>query len=210
MDISGATAEWQQRRYWSSARRPISVRDMTASRANHRKAKPTPADVQAAARLRAIWDAIPRDRRPTQEDAAALLGCNQSAISQYRNAHIPLNARAVVLFAELLGCPPTDIRDDLPELAPLKAQVREPAATYQPTPDSPSEDELDREWRDLPHDLKAELIGVVRLARQISPSRIQHPRSDAAADRGGLDVTKLGLHPRGKRRGTAKKRQRSG
>lgn len=158
---------------------------MTSSRANHRKAKPTPADVQAAARLRAIWDAIPRERRPTQEKAAALLGCNQSAISQYRNGYIPLNARAVVLFAELLGCSPTDIRDDLPE---LKAQVREPAATYQAAPELPSEIELNRAWHELPHKLKAQLIGVVRLARQNLPTEVAEPRQAKAAG-GGLKLT---------------------
>lgn len=185
VDISATDLTRQQRHYWRSARRGISVSYVSNQ---YRKAKPTEADQQAAARLRAIWDSIPRDRRPTQEDAAALLGCNQSAISQYRNAHIPLNARAVVLFAELLGCSPTDIRDDLPELAPLKAQAREPAATYQTTPELPSEIELNRAWHELPHKLKAQLIGVVRLARQNLPTEVAEPRQAKAAG-GGLKLT---------------------
>lgn len=153
-----------------------------------RKAKPTEADQQAAARLRAIWDSIPRDRRPTQEQAAEKLNVNQSAISQYRNGYIPLNARAVVLFAELLGCRPTDIRDDLPELAPLRNRVNEPAPTYQAAPELPSEIELNRAWRELPHKLKAQLIGVVRLARQTGGKDIAHAQSKAAGS-GGLKLT---------------------
>ena len=76
----------------------------------------TKADREAAARLRALWDAKPRDQRPTQADMAHLLGgSSQSLTSQYLNAVIALNYKAVLTFAETLGCSPEAIRDDLPE-----------------------------------------------------------------------------------------------
>lgn len=81
----------------------------------------TPADTAAAARLKAIWKALPRDRRPTQQQMADEWEgpgeANQSLISQYMNGIIALNYRAVLSFAKQLGCKDTDIRDDLPEQA---------------------------------------------------------------------------------------------
>ncbi len=79
-----------------------------------RRAKPSKADLEAAERLRRIWDAVTTDR-PSQEDMAEALQVNQSAISQYRNGKIPLNYRAVLGFAHRLRCRPEDIRSDLPE-----------------------------------------------------------------------------------------------
>jgi phage repressor protein C with HTH and peptisase S24 domain len=43
----------------------------------------------------------------------------QGLVSQYLGGKIPLNYRAVVLFANELGCSPTDIRTDLPEISGL-------------------------------------------------------------------------------------------
>lgn len=82
---------------------------------NDRRAKPTAADLAAAAHLRRIWDAMTTGR-PTQEDMAEALKVNQSAVSQYRNGKIPLNYRAVLIFASKLRCKPEDIRTDLPEM----------------------------------------------------------------------------------------------
>ncbi len=60
---------------------------------------------------------MPADRRLTQEAIAEQWGegANQSLISQYMNGGIALNYRAVLRFAEILGCHPSEIRDDLPE-----------------------------------------------------------------------------------------------
>ncbi|WP_285311614.1 S24 family peptidase [Stenotrophomonas maltophilia] len=85
----------------------------------------TPADTAAAARLKAIWKALPRDKRPTQQQMADEWEgpgeANQSLISQYMNGIIALNYRAVLSFAKQLGCKDTDIRDDLPEQAAASA-----------------------------------------------------------------------------------------
>lgn len=100
----------------------ISVADMSRSPS----AKPhnrtiTPADKAAADRLKAIWKALPRDRKLTQQQIAddweGPGDANQSLISQYMNGLIALNYRAVLSFAKQLGCKDTDIRNDLPEQA---------------------------------------------------------------------------------------------
>jgi hypothetical protein len=77
----------------------------------------TPADKAAAARLKALWLAIPKDRRPTQQALADSFpgDANQSLISQYMAGRIALNYRAVRFFAHALGCPESAIRNDLPE-----------------------------------------------------------------------------------------------
>ncbi len=92
----------------------ISLADMPAPRSRNI----TPADIQAAERLRAIWQALPRDQRPTQQqlaDAWEWGEANQSLISQYMTGRIALNYRAVRFFAAQLGCDETAIRSDLPE-----------------------------------------------------------------------------------------------
>lgn len=87
-----------------------------------RKAKPSPADLAAASRLRRLWDDAvaasrkgPKDEWLTQRAVESVLDVNQSAVSQYINGHIPLNYRAVLAFAEVLGIAPSEIRNDLPE-----------------------------------------------------------------------------------------------
>lgn len=82
---------------------------------NDRQAKPSEADIAAAKRMRAIWEAIPRINRPTQDQLADALDTNQSAVSQYLNGLIPLNFKATLIFAKELGCRPEEIRTDLPE-----------------------------------------------------------------------------------------------
>lgn len=77
----------------------------------------TAADLAAAARLRAIWDATPRKERPTQEAMADKIkpGAQQGLTSQYLNGRIALNYKAVLAFAAALKCAAEQIRDDLPE-----------------------------------------------------------------------------------------------
>lgn len=98
----------------------ISVADMKSSpEPKPHKRTITPADRAAAARLKSIWQALPRAERPTQQQMADEWDgpgdANQSLISQYMNGIIALNYRAVLFFAKQLGCKDTDIRDDLPE-----------------------------------------------------------------------------------------------
>ncbi|MCI1144652.1 helix-turn-helix domain-containing protein [Stenotrophomonas maltophilia] len=89
----------------------ISVPDMEPSR----KAKPTPADIAAAARLKAAWADRARSLGITQEKLAHELGITQGAVSQYLNGKIPMNYRTLKVFAAALGIEDTDIRKDLPE-----------------------------------------------------------------------------------------------
>lgn len=132
-NISATVSPRQQCRFWTSPKAPISVAVMTG-RTEARRAKPTPADLAAAARLKSLWeDALARARteghRLTQDVAAEALGVNQSAVSQYINGLIPLNYRALLVFAELLGVDPTEIRNDLPEQQ-LGRHVRERRSEY--------------------------------------------------------------------------------
>lgn len=93
--------------------------------AKERKRNITPADKQAAAKLKALWDAaVPQRKaegRPlTQEIMAERLASaigrgTQGLVSQYLNAHIALNYRALLAFADELGFEPERVRDDLPE-----------------------------------------------------------------------------------------------
>ncbi|TGY32622.1 helix-turn-helix domain-containing protein [Stenotrophomonas maltophilia] len=80
-----------------------------------RKAKPTRADIAAAARLKAAWAERARSLGITQEKLAHELGITQGAVSQYLNGKIPMNYRTLKVFAAALGIEDTDIRNDLPE-----------------------------------------------------------------------------------------------
>lgn len=94
-----------------------------------RQAKPTKADKDAAARAKRIWNALPKNRKPSQDDIADKLDITQGAVSQYLNGKIPFNYLAVIDFARVLGCRPEDIRTDLPE---MQAQGR---VTEKPPPE---------------------------------------------------------------------------
>lgn len=77
---------------------------------------------QAAGRLRALWEAKKRDLGLTQEAVAFDFGFKQqSAVSQYLNALIPLNVSALLKFADKLEVSPEDI---YPELAARHALER--------------------------------------------------------------------------------------
>ncbi|UXB22803.1 MULTISPECIES: LexA family transcriptional regulator [unclassified Stenotrophomonas] len=89
----------------------ISVPDMESSR----KAKPTKADIAAAARLKSVWTSKARKLGITQEKVALELGITQGAVSQYLNGKIPMNFRTLKVFAASLGIEDTEIRNDLPE-----------------------------------------------------------------------------------------------
>ena len=81
------------------------------------KRRITDSDLAAARRLSKLWDAYQeRNKDATQEVAGAKIGLSQAAFSQYLKGTIPLNARATLKFAQLLGVHPTEIR---PELEPL-------------------------------------------------------------------------------------------
>lgn len=86
---------------------------MPSKPATNKQAIVTPADKQAAARLKAIWDERRRDLGLTQETAGAKMGMNQSAVSQYLNGRIPIGLEALIKWSDLLGCDPKEIRSDI-------------------------------------------------------------------------------------------------
>lgn len=120
LNISAATISRQQRRCWESPGESISVANMPSDK--NKRAKPTAADLEAAKRLRAIRDAMDKRIRPTQQKIAEDFDDQQSVVSQYYNGRIPLNFRAVMVFAKHLKCAPEEIRNDLPELALMQGQ----------------------------------------------------------------------------------------
>ncbi len=79
--------------------------------------KMTELDVEAAKRLRIIWDQRKKDYGFTQETASDFLGMNQSSVSQYVRGALPLGVEATLKFAHFLGVDPLEIRPDLPEWA---------------------------------------------------------------------------------------------
>jgi phage repressor protein C with HTH and peptisase S24 domain len=87
---------------------------------SNRRAKPTPQDVAAAEKLRAVWALRARERGITQDKMADELGITQGAVSQYLNGRIPMNYRTLLAFCKALGISDAEIRTDLPEqrLAP--------------------------------------------------------------------------------------------
>lgn len=84
---------------------------------DNKQSKPGPADIAAAKRLRAIWDAKARSLNLTQDRMAEALESSQGAVSHYLHGRIALNYRALMLFAKKLEVDQRQIRDDLPEQA---------------------------------------------------------------------------------------------
>ncbi len=79
--------------------------------------KMTESDIEAAKKLRAIWDQRKKDYGFTQETASDFLGMNQSSVSQYVRGAVPLGIEATLKFAYFLGVDPREIRHDLPDWA---------------------------------------------------------------------------------------------
>ena len=77
--------------------------------------KMTELDIEAARRLRAIWEQRKLERRFTQETASEHLGMNQSAVSMYVRGSVPLGIEATFKFAYFLDVDPREIRPDLPD-----------------------------------------------------------------------------------------------
>lgn len=91
------------------------VTKLPAKRKDDRRAKPSPADIAAAGRLRAIWDRKKEDLGLTQDKMSEALDGTQGLVSQYLNGKIPLNYKTVLAFARALEIDAAAIRTDLPE-----------------------------------------------------------------------------------------------
>ncbi len=156
-DISRAYAKRQQPGLWRSRKRSISLPNMsTGQRKKVRNI--TPADLEAAKRLRIAWAKAAKAKTLRQEDFPEL--GSQSLISQYLNGKIALNYYAVTVFASRLGCRPEDIRSDLPE---------------QQLQQGSSDHDLDRLWATYTREEKLLAIGLQKAFRQ----QIQAPPQPA-------------------------------
>lgn len=171
--ISGPDCLCQQGRYWRcrhGGKYPVRMAKQLTER-DIRRAKPTDADIDAARRLRAAWDSAKgNDRALTQESAAAALGINQSAVSQYLNGTIRINYRILLGFSKILGVPPESIRKDLPEQYGRHG-VREEAAIYS-------------EWRDvIAHAQSASMGDGAAAEEYVEPHRLKF-RADSLRRQG--------------------------
>ena len=77
-----------------------------------KRAKVTQADLDAAKRLRQLWDRRPKPRI-SQQKVGEILDMGQSAVNQYLSGKIPLGAAATIKWANYLKVSPTEIRDDI-------------------------------------------------------------------------------------------------
>lgn len=86
-------------------------------------------DIEAARRLKEIWNSRKDSLGLTQERAAEMMGfTTQGAVSHYLNAQTPLNLEAVLKFSGLLQVSPETIRPDMAGLISI-------ARKYTPEPD---------------------------------------------------------------------------
>jgi len=127
-----------------------------------KKAKPTEADLAAAARLRELWDNA-KDR-PTQEGLHD--EWSQSTVSQYLSGAIPLNFYACCVFARGLKIQVEQIRTDLPEQQ-LGLVFHVPGANL----DESRSKEWDAVWNTYPPEEKARILAMADMA-----SKIKHRR----------------------------------
>lgn len=89
----------------------------------------TAADIAAARRLKRAWRERAKERGLTQYSMAERMGRTQGLVSNYLNAKIALNYRALMHFCDALGIEdPRSIRDDLPEQR-LSGRIAEAATT---------------------------------------------------------------------------------
>ncbi len=101
----------------------------------------SPEQLADAVRLKAAFKAWQAERKahalPWAQDevAEALFGFGQSALSQYLNGTIPLNAAALQKFCRALGLTPTQISPGIVEQERARAAwLIEPPAPARPTP----------------------------------------------------------------------------
>lgn len=135
-DISATDSPSQQWRCLLRMTAPLIVTVMSAKKRN-KQAIMRPADIEAAHRLRAIWDAKAKDLKLTQLSAGEKLDINQSAVSQYLNAKIPLGVTITIRWAKILHCEVTDIRPEYADLIEPLSTSSQPtgAGSYYRLPD---------------------------------------------------------------------------
>lgn len=95
----------------------------------------TEADKRAAAKVRALWaDYQKKNPGISQDTAAAEAGMGQSAFSQFLRGAVAMRVTPVLKLAKLFGVDPSEIRDDLPDLAYSAARRMPAAAAREPAP----------------------------------------------------------------------------
>lgn len=122
----------------------------------------SPAQADAARRLRQLWDTKKAQLGLTQEGVAERLGITQSAVGQYLRGVIPLNTDMILKFARLLGCPAHEISPTMAD----KFDVAGPVLV-----------DTDRGVLELSSDE----VEWVRMLRQLSPADRQTMRRVVAA-----------------------------
>lgn len=111
-------------------------------------------DLEAARRLKALWNSRKADLDLTQDKAAELLGFGtQGAVSHYLNGKTPLNIEAVIKFAGLLQVAPEFIRPDLIDMFRVIRQYSPDADPLPPQPIAPQLTEKQRKMVELADDL---------------------------------------------------------
>lgn len=149
------------------------------SLANMQRRPLTTDEVQAAEKLRALWDRRAKGLNLTQEKAAHALGFkNQSAVSQYLNGRVPLSAKALAGLAQLLEVAPEEISKPLAEqwfLTSTVNMVRESQADYVTL----------EPGQDLPAYRRAPVVGMAQLGPDGYYDAIEYPVGDGD---GHLDV----------------------
>lgn len=136
-----------------------------------KKRELSPNEIEAAKRLRKIWDAKKKELNLSQEKIA--FECNwsgQSAFSQYYHGRVPLNTEAVLKLAKALQVEPTEIMPEiaslLPKSQPTIGQIQE--TTYGLTQEAI---EFAKAWQELPPEEKDTLAAFV-YARQKSAKKV--------------------------------------
>jgi len=89
----------------------------------------TELDIEAAKRLRRIWDQKRKELGFTQETASERIGIGQSTVSQYLRGTVPLGIEATLKFSYFLGVDPREIRPDLPEWVVTLKSVKTEVST---------------------------------------------------------------------------------
>lgn len=142
----------------------------------------TPEQKAESARLKTLfqeWQASRKEAgEPVSQDAASgMLGFGQSALSQYLNGRIPLNAQAAAKFAKLLNC---RIEEFSPSIAHEASQIAEgvspqPSSTLKQldiTDLNKIEGQLVLMFRELPQDSRDDVIQLTnRLYNKAKPGK---------------------------------------
>ena len=96
----------------------------------------TASQLEACRRLRELWDARAKILGLSQEAAAGVLGCNQSAVNHWLTGRTAIGFEAMFRWADLLRAHPYEIDPTFAERIPVSLRMILDACTL--TPFAPS------------------------------------------------------------------------